>query len=88
MCDDPQHLLMQHNATTTLDMSNATTVMPSETPMTSDIITALPQLLSSLQPLMANGYLQNSLNFFLFGTVLETGRRLWQFCLDKFTGGP
>lgn len=49
--------------------------------------TVLPQMLSAFEPLLGGGYVQNSMNFFLFGTVLETGRRLWQWLMDRFTGG-
>ncbi|KAG8906202.1 hypothetical protein FRB99_007418 [Tulasnella sp. 403] len=79
--------VFEHNTSVAVvgDAHNATF---NETgPPAVDIVTALPQMLSTFQPLLSNGYLQNSLNFFLFGTVLETGRRLWQWLMDRFTGG-
>jgi hypothetical protein len=47
----------------------------------------MSQIVTAFEPMVANGYIQNSLNFFFFGTILETGRRLWQWIMDRFTGG-
>lgn len=86
--DEPSQLaLVQHNSTvevynTTYNDTSNTTFLGEST-----IATAVPQLITVLSPLMANGYMQNTLNFFLFGTVLETGRRIWQWIMDRFTAG-
>ncbi|KIO31890.1 hypothetical protein M407DRAFT_67361 [Tulasnella calospora MUT 4182] len=44
-------------------------------------------MLKGLEPLLYNPYVLSSVNWFFFGTILETGRRLWQFLVDKFTAG-
>lgn len=61
--------------TTTAAVAVATALLP------------LTQLAMAFEPLIGNGYIQNSLNFLFFGTVLETGRRLWNWIMDQFTGG-
>ncbi|KAG8881417.1 hypothetical protein FRB97_009612 [Tulasnella sp. 331] len=48
---------------------------------------ALSQIMTTFAPIMSNGYLQNSVNFFFFGTILESGRQLWQWVMDRFTEG-
>ncbi|KIO20650.1 hypothetical protein M407DRAFT_81316 [Tulasnella calospora MUT 4182] len=44
-------------------------------------------MLKGLKPLLYNPYIFSSVNWFFFGTILETGRRLWQFLVNKFTAG-
>ncbi|KAG9051333.1 hypothetical protein FS837_009600 [Tulasnella sp. UAMH 9824] len=83
-------LVIQHNATNVLDLQDAThnyTINATDQDVLPTIATALPNLVKTMEPVLSNSYLQSSLNFFFFGTVLETGRRLWQFLMDKFTGG-
>ncbi|KAG9051288.1 hypothetical protein FS837_009554 [Tulasnella sp. UAMH 9824] len=71
-----------------VDSQNATTNLtapaPGEAPQ---IAVALPAMLKGLEPLLYNPYVLSSVNWFFFGTILETGRRLWQFLVDKFTAG-
>ena len=44
--------------------------------------------LSFLIPLInSSPWIQDSLRFFLLGSVLETGRRLFQWTMDRFTSG-
>ncbi|KAG8946877.1 hypothetical protein FRC04_011304 [Tulasnella sp. 424] len=43
--------------------------------------------LGMLLPMLNNPYIQESLRFFFLGSVLETGRRLFQWTLDRFTSG-
>ncbi|KAG8880586.1 hypothetical protein FRB97_000681 [Tulasnella sp. 331] len=43
--------------------------------------------LSFLLPMLNSPYVQDSLRFFFLGSVLETGRRLFQWTLDRFTSG-
>lgn len=82
-------LSIQHNATNVLDLQDATHNYTNATDqeVLPTIATAIPNLVKTMEPVLSNSYLQSSLNFFFFGTVLETGRRLWQFLMDKFTGG-
>ncbi|KAG8955356.1 hypothetical protein FRC04_008707 [Tulasnella sp. 424] len=65
----------------------ATTAAPSEASPLAEIAVALPAMLKGFEPLLYNPYVLSSVNWFFFGTVLETGRRLWQFLVDKFTAG-
>lgn len=84
-------LIIQYNATNVLDLQDASHNLTNDTSQDAFptiIATALPNIVKTMEPVLANSYLQSSLNFFFFGTVLETGRRLWQFLMDKFTGGP
>lgn len=82
-------LTIQYNATNVLDLQDASHNLTNDTAQDAfpTIATALPNIVKTMEPVLANSYLQSSLNFFFFGTVLETGRRLWQFLMDKFTGG-
>lgn len=43
--------------------------------------------LSFLLPMLNSPYVQESLRFFFLGSVLETGRRIFQWTLDRFTSG-
>ncbi|KAG8919704.1 hypothetical protein FRC00_011003, partial [Tulasnella sp. 408] len=73
-----------------LDSQNATTNFTAPTAAPGDapqIAVALPAMLKGLEPLLYNPYVLSSVNWFFFGTILETGRRLWQFLVDKFTAG-
>ncbi|KAG8904670.1 hypothetical protein FRB99_001352 [Tulasnella sp. 403] len=88
-------ILVQPYTNATLDSGsyNATTVAKNltESTPTSDsysafaVSTALPQLLKTFEPVIYHGYLASSINYFFFGTVLETGRRAWTWMTDRFT---
>lgn len=43
--------------------------------------------LSLLLPILNSPYIQESIRFFFLGSVLETGRRIFQWTLDRFTSG-
>ncbi|KAG9035195.1 hypothetical protein FRB95_011929 [Tulasnella sp. JGI-2019a] len=43
--------------------------------------------ISIFLPMLNSPYVQESLRFFFLGTVLETGRRIFQWTLDRFTSG-
>lgn len=65
----------------------AATAAPGEASPLAEIAVALPAMLKGFEPLLYNPYVLSSVNWFFFGTILETGRRLWQFLVDKFTAG-
>ncbi|KAG8988000.1 hypothetical protein FRB90_003022 [Tulasnella sp. 427] len=68
-----------HNATANVTTTTTTGV--------SELAVALPAMFKGLEPLLYNPYVLSSVNWFFFGTILETGRRLWQWFVDKFTAG-
>ncbi|KAG8966077.1 hypothetical protein FRC03_012561 [Tulasnella sp. 419] len=47
----------------------------------------LGQFINVIAPVVHNPYIQDSLRFLFFGTILETGRRLWQWFMDRLAGG-
>ncbi|KAG9002810.1 hypothetical protein FRB94_003613 [Tulasnella sp. JGI-2019a] len=80
---DGIHLTLQSNPTCSI----ADSPIPSNYTMSSastDTI-GLPHIATAFAPLLSNGYVQNSINFLFFGTILETIRQLWQWIVNRFT---
>ncbi|KAG9025880.1 hypothetical protein FRB95_009655 [Tulasnella sp. JGI-2019a] len=85
-----QHAFLQPNATCGgSTINHAASLTNHTTAAAASIMSGMPlsSIVTAFEPMVSNGYLQNSINFLFLGTILETGRRLWQWIMDRFTGG-
>ncbi|KAG8894661.1 hypothetical protein FRB99_001068, partial [Tulasnella sp. 403] len=65
--------------------TNDTVASSPTSPLSEDSL--LYSWVSLLLPFLNNPYIFESLRFFFLGSVLETGRRIFQWTLDRFTSG-
>ncbi|KAG8864032.1 hypothetical protein FRB96_006905 [Tulasnella sp. 330] len=71
------------------NLTDPTTAVANASAAMASVMGAAPlsSIVTAFEPMVSNGYIQNSINFLFLGTILETGRRLWQWIMDRFTGG-